>query len=181
MRNMSWKRIFRTARKVGAPVIISDEEGRKPQVILPLDVYEAMLDEEMDYGIDVPEFDFEDDFEDDLPEEIVFGDDFEDNKEIPEIKFDDSLGDEEFEAVPESAKNGGLKEVLPSENAAPAFEFEDNFEMGGVEPLDIPELKAEPESDKKEINTKDLPKSSEELDMEDRFYFEPIDDEGEGV
>ncbi len=39
---MSWKRIFKTARRLGTPVIVADEDGNEPVVVLPLDAYEKM-------------------------------------------------------------------------------------------------------------------------------------------
>jgi len=196
MRNMSWKRIFRTARKVGAPVIIADEDGKKPQVILPLDEYEMLIDEHQgvdfdDFEIDnIPEFEFDDgiseeelqnlddedgfelpEFDGEMPEIVDFDDDLD---EVPEISFDDK-GKVKIGEI----EKGNSKRVSPDELAAPAFEFEDSLESGGVEPLDIPEFDQIAKEERKEELKQDSSKFSEEMDVEDRFYFEPIDDESE--
>jgi hypothetical protein len=38
---MSWKTIFESARRMNAPVIVTDDQGREPLVVLPLAAYEA--------------------------------------------------------------------------------------------------------------------------------------------
>lgn len=38
---MSWKTIFASARRMGAPVIVTDADGNEPMVVLPLSVYEG--------------------------------------------------------------------------------------------------------------------------------------------
>jgi hypothetical protein len=39
---MSLQRVLETARKTGAPVIVTDVAGREPMVILPLEQFEAL-------------------------------------------------------------------------------------------------------------------------------------------
>jgi hypothetical protein len=169
---MSWKRIFRTARKVGAPVIIADEDGKKPQVILPLDVYEALIDESFDSAQDFQDFEI-----DEIPEFV-----FEDDEEMDNRSYDVTRGYSDTGEI-ERGKNDNLKQVSPGETAAPAFEFEDSLETDGVESLNIPEfegLNESPEENEgKEEEKQKFSKPSEEMDVEDRFYFEPIDDEDE--
>ena len=169
MRIMSWKRIFRTARKVGAPVIIADENGKKPQVILPLDIYEALIDEDQGFEM-MDDSDFG--FDEELPQGIEFDDDFDD---ISEIEFDEGLDT--------PAEWGSVKGSEPDERAAPAFEFEDSLESDDLLPMDIPQLDGAEtvgaEQEQKEDMKEKSSKSSEEIAVEDRFYFEPIDDETE--
>ncbi|MBU1032394.1 MAG: hypothetical protein ABII13_01730 [Patescibacteria group bacterium] len=58
---MSLKHVLRTARRNGLPVIITDDEGREPMVILSLDQFESMSGvesmelEDWDYEMDEPE------------------------------------------------------------------------------------------------------------------------------
>lgn len=42
---MSWQKIFNTARRFGTPVIVTDQEGIDPMVILPFDIYEGLISE----------------------------------------------------------------------------------------------------------------------------------------
>ncbi len=186
---MSWKRIFRTARKVGAPVIITDEDGKKPQVVLPLDIYEALIDEDMGFE----EEDFDIDFDDDqIPEILDFDDDFDD---IPEIRFEEDEakfgGEEEAEAKRgASLKKRGFAEensrvIYPDETAAAALEEDFDFDKELNKPLDISKNRENPDLGEEtfagENASKDLSKQSQEIDLEDRFYFEPIDDEVDKV
>ncbi|MHB8830843.1 MAG: hypothetical protein ACYC44_01905 [Patescibacteria group bacterium] len=41
--HMSWQRVFKTARHLGAPVIITDQAGDDPLIIMPLDAYENLV------------------------------------------------------------------------------------------------------------------------------------------
>ncbi len=41
---MSWQRILESARRLGAPVIVTDIAGREPMVILPFEQYDRLLD-----------------------------------------------------------------------------------------------------------------------------------------
>lgn len=43
---MSLQRIIELARRQGMPVILTDVAGREPMVVLPLEAYEAMLDDQ---------------------------------------------------------------------------------------------------------------------------------------
>ena len=38
------QRLLRLAKKTGSPVIMTDQQGSEPSVLLPLDAYEAMID-----------------------------------------------------------------------------------------------------------------------------------------
>jgi hypothetical protein len=42
---MSWQKIFNTARRFGTPVIVTDQAGTDPMVILPFDIYEGLISE----------------------------------------------------------------------------------------------------------------------------------------
>ena len=44
---MAWQRIFELARRKNTPLIITDIAGREPMVVLPLDVYERMVDAQL--------------------------------------------------------------------------------------------------------------------------------------
>ncbi|MDF1496662.1 MAG: hypothetical protein P1P90_01205 [Patescibacteria group bacterium] len=203
---MSWKRIFRTARKVGAPVIIADENGKRPQVVLPLDIYEALIDDDRGFEM-IDEDDFEEDF--DASKYLEDLDIDEESDQISEIKFDDgddendswneaeymnqyrkkrSEGYSDSEIVKKLDQEGwgwngfGLDE--PDEKAAPAFEFEDSLGSEELSPMDIPEIgETEMGAEVKEVESERTSKSSkisEEMAVEDRFYFEPVDDEEVG-
>jgi len=47
---MSWQRIFRTARRLGSPVIFTDQAGNDPMIVLPLDDYERLIEQPSDFG-----------------------------------------------------------------------------------------------------------------------------------
>lgn len=184
---MSWKRIFRTARKVGAPVIIANEDGKKPQVVLPLDIYEALIDEDMGYEDEDFDIDFDDD---EIPEFVDFDDDFED---IPELQFEDGIAKyggegEDMVSVGKNKPKTGLSEensrvIYPDETAAAAFETDMDFDKEMGEPMDISKNKEYPDMGDEtfagESQQEKLSKQSEDIDLEDRFYFEPIDDEAD--
>ena len=42
---MSLQRVLELARRQGMPVVVTDVAGREPLVILPLDIYEGLIDE----------------------------------------------------------------------------------------------------------------------------------------
>lgn len=42
---MSWQKIFKAAHRLKAPVIFTDQDGKDPMVILPLNRYEELLDQ----------------------------------------------------------------------------------------------------------------------------------------
>ena len=203
---MSWKRIFKTARKVGAPVIVADEDGKKAQVIISLDKYECLMEDAYDFQVDgIPELEFdEDDFDDELPEIVDFDDEVED---IPEFEFD-SVGKKGVEDIDEAElyhqdrkrrdegyTSGEImnqlenedffeddsKTLPPDENALSAFELDEKTEQVNKEAMDM-SLKNESDQfelpgDNAEVSRKKTSQLSEEMDMEDRFYFEPIEDE----
>ncbi|MDD5437956.1 MAG: hypothetical protein PHC70_02310 [Patescibacteria group bacterium] len=43
---MSWPKILKTARRLGAPVIVTDQAGLDPMIILPLEAYEGLIGED---------------------------------------------------------------------------------------------------------------------------------------
>ncbi len=40
---MSWQKIFKTARRLGAPVIVTDQAGLDPMIVVPLETYEELI------------------------------------------------------------------------------------------------------------------------------------------
>jgi hypothetical protein len=201
---MSWKRIFRTARKVGAPVIITDENGKKPQVILPLDIYEALIDDDRGFEV-LDESDFEEDF--DAAKYLEDIDMDEDSDEVSEIRFDDDADDDwneaeymnqyrkkrsegysDSEIVKKLDEEGfgwnNSKRSEPDEKTASAFEFDDSLGSEELSPMDLPEINETEigviEKEVEDVVEPKLSKSSKELAIEDKFYFEPIDDENTG-
>lgn len=40
---MSWQHVFKTARRLGTPVIVTDQAGDDPLIILPLDAYDELV------------------------------------------------------------------------------------------------------------------------------------------
>ncbi len=199
---MSWKRIFKTARKVGAPVIIADEDGKRPQVILSLDIYEALIEDDRGFEL-LDEDDVEEDFDaSKYLEDIDFDEDI---NNLPDIKFDDGDDDDDWdeaeymnqyrkkrsegysdsEIVKKLDQEGfgwnNSRSSEPDEKAAPAFEFDDSLGSEELSPMDIPEINeleiGVTEKESEGIVELKSSKSSEELAVEDRFYFEPVDDE----
>lgn len=45
---MSWQRVLKTAQRLGAPVIVTDQAGNDPLIILPLDVYDDLAGQAKD-------------------------------------------------------------------------------------------------------------------------------------
>jgi len=43
---MSFQRIFEMVRRQGMPLVVTDETGKEPVVVLPLEVYEALMEGE---------------------------------------------------------------------------------------------------------------------------------------
>jgi hypothetical protein len=41
---MSFQRIFEMVRRQGMPLVVTDEAGKEPVVVLPLEVYEALVE-----------------------------------------------------------------------------------------------------------------------------------------
>lgn len=211
MANMSWKRIFKTARKVGAPVIVADEDGKRAQVIISLDKYERLMEDAYDFEIPyddfevdrVPEFEFdEEDFDDEMPD----FDDVEEVDDIPEFESGvESAADDINEAelyhqyrkrrdegytsgeIMNQLENEGFfesdsKTLPPDEKALSAFEVDEELEKANKEVMDMSAEgetdRFEPPSDDEQVSREKISQPSEEMDMEDRFYFEPIEDDG---
>ncbi|MBD3281505.1 hypothetical protein GF391_02045 [Candidatus Uhrbacteria bacterium] len=207
---MSWKKIFRTARKVNAPVIIADEDGEKAQVVISLDKYESLMRDAYEFGDDfedfeidgVSEFDLD---EDEIPELMDF--DERDNEDIAEIEFDDmpESGEDDIneaelyhqyrkrrdegytsgEIMNQLENEGYLgsnsKTLPPEEDALSAFEIDEKLEKANKEAMDMSwggEVEQfEAPGGKAGVSQEKVSQPSEELDTEDRFYFEPIEDE----
>jgi hypothetical protein len=196
---MSWKRIFKLARKVKAPIIIANEDGNKAQVILPFDAYEDLLNEN--------EFNWHgiSDLDDDWQNDEVFELDDE-LSEVSEVAFDEDdemneaelyhqyrkKRDKDFGYIPyeelesleaETGKNSGPKTAQPDDTAESAFEpmVDDAEDTIAIKTIDEPWQTSESIKDANENSTDDtkksLSKSSEEMAIEDRFYFEPLEDE----
>ncbi len=205
MGNMSWKRIFKLARKVKAPIIITNDDGKKAQVILPLDAYEDLITEN--------EFTWQgvDDLDDDWDSDAIL-ESRDDLSDISGIEFDDDDDeineaelyhqyrknrDKDFGYIPyeeldamerESKKGNGSKTAQPDEAAESAFEpigrerTESNQEESiNTETVDEvwpgSDIVAEPAQDQIPEQEQISSKSSEEIATEDRFYFEPMDDD----
>jgi hypothetical protein len=201
---MSWKRIFKLARKVKAPIIITNDDGKKAQVILPFDAYEDLITEnEFTWqGVD----DLDDDWDsgtilesdDDLSD--ISGIEFNDDDEINEAelyhqyrkKRDKDFGYipyEELEAMERESENGNRsKTAQPDEAAESAFEPLERrqTESDQEEPVNVETVgeawvgsPVAGETVQNQISEQEQSssKSSEEIATEDRFYFEPTDDE----
>ena len=41
---MSFQRIFELVRRQGMPLVVTDEGGKEPLVVLPFDMYEALME-----------------------------------------------------------------------------------------------------------------------------------------
>jgi hypothetical protein len=41
---MSFQRIFELVRRQGMPLVVTDEAGKQPLVVLPFDMYEALME-----------------------------------------------------------------------------------------------------------------------------------------
>ncbi|MFZ6014871.1 MAG: hypothetical protein ACOYUZ_00760 [Patescibacteria group bacterium] len=133
---MSWKNLFKKANKLGMPIIVTNEEAKNPMVILSLDAYEDLVNDDFEFGDMGMGLDVDD-----------FGDDFDIKQSEP-----DSRAESAFEFEPES-----IMEL-------PDFSQEsEKMEDASTEEVDIEES---------EITKKDA-----DFSLEDRFYFEPLEDE----
>ncbi len=187
------------ARKVKAPIIITNDDGKKAQVILPLDSYEDLITEnEFTWqGVEDLDDNWNDegflDSDDDLSDipDIAFDEDGEINeaelyhqyrkkrdKDYGYIPYDEL---ESMEAVNE--KNSSSKTAEPDAAAEAAFEpavndAEDTIAIKTIdEPWQMPEAVQGSQKDSESKPKESFSKSSEEIATEDRFYFEPLEDE----
>ncbi len=187
------------ARKVKAPIIITNDDGKKAQVILPLDSYEDLITEnEFTWqGVEDLDDNWNDegflDSDDDLSDisDIAFDEDGEINeaelyhqyrkkrdKDYGYIPYDEL---ESMEAVNE--KNSSSKTAEPDAAAEAAFEpavndAEDTIAIKTIdEPWQMPEAVQGGQKDSESKPKESFSKSSEEIATEDRFYFEPLEDE----
>ena len=65
----TFQRLLRLASKTGSPVIVTDQEGVEPAVLMPLNTYEVMLEGLMFDG-DLPDEDFDLYEEDEIGQDI---------------------------------------------------------------------------------------------------------------
>jgi hypothetical protein len=121
MPHMSWQKVFKTARRLGAPVIVTDQAGLDPMIILPLDAYESLLGE----------------------------------PSKPKRPSRDRLGEPD-ESIFEFAQDESL----------PVMNFKD---------LPQPSQKDEKEAEAGSPESEEA--GNPEISLEERFYFEPLDDE----
>ncbi|GEM_PF-1441335 len=195
---MSWKRIFKLANKAKAPIIITNEDGKKPQVILPFDMYEDLLTENEFVWQGVEKFNNARDSDNIIDSNDVFDiskTDFDNkNNEMNKIETyhqykkqkDKDYGYvsyDDLESEIENKKSSKSKMVEPDATAEAAFEpmINDAEHTIAIKTIDEPWPSPEQES-KDQINLeseakKSFSKSSEEMTMEDKFYFEPLEDE----
>jgi len=125
---MSWKRILQTARRLGAPVIVTDERGHEPLIIMPLDAYESPTGAGRPAPI--------------------------------------------FQPPTRSVKFSG-----PDDRTAGAFEAMAEFDLPGLDlPLDGEKIKESVVEEEARTSVRAADETAE-IPLEDRFYFEPVDDE----
>lgn len=129
---MSWQKIFNTARRFGTPVIVTDQAGVDPMVILPFDIYEGLISE--------------------------------------------SGGVNTYATKPKTKK--GLDRMADPDVSTESvmeipYEDVENQKNGSVEPFNS--LK----TIKKTEELTDLSPDSleDDISLEERFYFEPMEDE----
>ncbi|MDD2785974.1 MAG: hypothetical protein PHS79_03720 [Patescibacteria group bacterium] len=125
---MSWKRIFKTARRLGSPVIVTDPDGKDPLVVMPLGAFEDLVDEDNfgEMGLELPD------------EFGVTGQDL--SEDILEIPWDESSVETNGENL---AKNKEKVTVKPMDETSP-----------------------------------EVAESEPGISLEERFYFEPLEDDG---
>ena len=132
---MSWKKLLKSAKRLEMPLIIADQDGNDPFVIMPLDHYEMLVTN---------------DFED-----------------VEDENFDP------LEFIPEASE---MRQSEPDERAIGAFEMIDEMDSGRRDlAQDGEKIKSEVvESYTEPVNSP----VDKEISLEDRFYFEPLEDQG---
>jgi len=122
---MSWQSVFKTARRLGAPVIVTDQAGEDPLIILPLDIYDELVGQA----------------------EVV--------KPIRKPSRRSAEPDERAESIFE----------IPFEDESPIVRSKDLAETRQKEPMEPVE-----ETEAKEGE-------NQGISLDERFYFEPLEDE----
>lgn len=134
--HMSWKHILKAARRLGTPVIIADESGKDPFVVMTLSKYEDMVEENELFtdmepgegGFEEDEEDFDDDFNglDPRLEKV-----FEDEIKLETVNFaeqkEDLAGKPSLEPLSEVQENGQNKGEMPLEDRFYFEPLEDEF------------------------------------------------------
>lgn len=142
MARMSWKRILRAARRMGAPVIVADEQGSDPLVIMPLEMFErSPVPQQRPTSTGIPG-----------PEETV------------------------VEYRTETRRASGNKVSEPDERAASAFE---TLPIESEPERDLPvegQKFSSPNVESAIMRAKSEEIDAAEIPLEERFYFEPLDD-----
>jgi hypothetical protein len=128
---MSWQRIFKAARRMNAPVVLADQGGTDPLVILPLAQYERLLDQsESNISLDMPSS----------------------RRASPDGRVESV-----FEDIP-------LDDLLPAA-------FKSDFLAKDKQ------KKSENQAGDESLGQDDVPSQGTEISLDERFYFEPLEDE----
>ena len=128
---MSWQRIFKAARRMNAPVVLADQGGTDPLVILPLAQYERLLDQsESNVSLDMPSS----------------------RRAAPDGRVESV-----FEDLP-------MDDLLP-----PAFKTD--FLAKDKQ------KKSENQAGDESLDQDGVPGQGAEISLDERFYFEPLEDE----
>lgn len=121
---MSWQNVFKTAKRLGAPVIVTDHSGNEPLIVLPLEIFESLSGQDSQ-RTSTKQLAYD-------PEPNIL------NESIFEPSQDDQYG-----------KNAKKMAEIKEKTGAKPFESGNGPEIG----------------------------QTPEFSLEERFYFEPVDDE----
>lgn len=121
---MSWQNVFKTAKRLGAPVIVTDHSGNEPLIVLPLEIFESLSGQDSQ-RVNTRPLAYD-------PEPNIL------NESIFEPSLDEQYG----------------------KNVKKMAEIK---EKSGTKPFE-------------QANGPETPQTPE-FSLEERFYFEPVDDE----
>lgn len=181
MQNRQLSRLLRLARRTGDRLIVTDEHGGEPIVILPIDEYEALIE-----GVLGPDFGSEGAQEegfDSLPvknarqeskmNKQVESGPFEAEEPGEELESIEIPGFEEFEAVTDrSAADEVFMAPVASERGIEEASDEADIDERAIEEL---WRKVEPQGDQRKIPEMPQKRPQNPSMGEERFYLENID------
>jgi hypothetical protein len=149
---MSLIHILKTARKIGIPVVITNDRGKSPQVVMPFEDFASMVNGSgacLRHSCEECVFDMDDEDEEDEDED----------EDMPSIEEMNRWAMEEME---EEAYELSPKEIEELDKKSVE-----------VEKITVEPLAQSKESEAKEAKGDVEPTS---VSLEDQFYFEPIQD-----
>ena len=135
---MSWKNIIQTAKKFQTPVIITDDNGHDPLVVLSLEKYDELLSNQNNSSKNT-HYQERDTFESIITQE--------------KVSAPDKLTEEAFESLPTVDNNQPVNKPISTDSNIETYQKINNS-----------------------LNKKQKETSVNNLSTEERFYFEPIED-----